>query len=54
MTSPGSDAVARLQIAQPRHRLGHEAAALAAAVLRPGSPWLGLALTVATALLRRR
>jgi len=30
------------------------AVALAAAVLRPGSPWLGLALTVATAMLRRR
>lgn len=28
-------------------------AGLAAAVLRPGSPWLGIALTVATALLRR-
>lgn len=136
MTSPGPDAVARLQIAQTRHRLGqhvHEAAALAApsrlmatgvdavkaaaaatmagavqrvtgaaattarrpglmtaiaggagslalgllvrrrrrrrarsatrlgraaavasAVLKPGPPWIGLALTVATALLRRR
>lgn len=30
------------------------AVALAATVLRPGSPWLGLALTVATAVLRRR
>lgn len=31
-----------------------KAVALATAVLRPGSPWLGLALTVATAVLRRR
>lgn len=29
-------------------------ASVAAAVLRPGSPWLGLALTIATALLRRQ
>jgi hypothetical protein len=29
-------------------------AGVASAVLRPGSPWVGLALTAATALLRRR